>query len=61
MNNIKEPLVSVMGQFTPTRGEIKRKIYPLEYKAVLSVAEKLGLQGYFQELTSANEDFIPEF
>lgn len=59
--NIKNPLVSVMGQFTPTRGELNRKLYPLEYKVVLSYAEKLNLKGYFQELTSANENFIPEF
>lgn len=60
-DEIKEPFVSVMGQFTPTRGELKRKIYPLEYKAVLSHATKLNLQGYFQELSSADENFIPEF
>lgn len=59
--NIKNPLVSVMGQFTPTRGQLNRKLYPLEYKFVLSYAEKLNLNGYFQELTSANENFIPEF
>lgn len=59
--NIENPLVSIMGQFTPTRGELNRKLIPLEYKAVLSHAEKLNLNGYFQELTSASEDFIPEF
>ena len=59
--NFKNPLVSVMGQFTPTRGQITRKLYPLEYKVVISYAEKLNLNGYFQELTSANENFIPEF
>lgn len=60
-SNIPQPFVSVMGQFTPTRGELKRKIYPLEYKAVLNIAEKLNLQGYFQELSSADENFIPDF
>ena len=59
--NISDPFVSIMGQFTPMRGELKRKIYPLEYKAVLSHAEKLGLKGYFQDLSSADENFIPEF
>jgi len=59
--NIKEPFVSIMGQFTPTRGNLNRKLYPLEYKAVLAHADKLKLEGYFQELSSANENFIPEF
>lgn len=59
--NIQQPFVSVMGQFTPMRGELNRKIYPLEYKSVLSHAENLNLTGYFQELTSADENFIPEF
>ena len=59
--NIKNPFVSVMGQFTPTQGELKRKLYPLEYKSVLSYAEKVDLQGYFQELSSAEENFIPKF
>ena len=61
--NIKDPEISLMSQFTPTgRGEINRKIYPLEYKIVLSYAEKLGLdKGYFQDFASADEGFIPEF
>ena len=60
--NIQNPFVSIMGQFTPTgRGELNRKIYPLEYKSVLAHAEKLELDGYLQELSSANENFIPEF
>ena len=58
---IENPFVSIMGQFTPTRGMIKRKLYPLEYKTVLAYAEKLKLEGYFQDLTSADENFIPEF
>ena len=59
--NIKEPFVSIMGQFTPTRGQLQRKLLPLEYKSVLAHAEKLNLNGYFQELSSADENFIPEF
>ena len=58
---IKNPFVSIMGQFTPTRGELKRRLYPLEYKSVLTHAEKLNLEGYIQELSSADENFIPEF
>lgn len=60
-DNIKAPFVSIMGQFTPTRGSLKRRLYPLEYKSVLAHADKLNLQGYFQELSSADENFIPEF
>ena len=61
-NNIENPLVSIMGQFTPTgKGEFDRKLFPLEYKAVLAQAEKLDIKGYFQELSSADCNFIPEF
>ena len=61
--NVNEPLISLMCQFTPTgRGELERKIYPLEYKIVINYAEKLDLtDGYIQEYTSADENFIPNF
>ncbi|MCM1324882.1 MAG: radical SAM protein [Acetobacter sp.] len=60
---IETPFVSIMSQFTPIgKGELKRKITPLEFKTVLAHAEKLGLDnGYFQDLDSANECFIPKF
>lgn len=60
---IENPLVSIMSQFTPIgRGELQRKITPLELKTVLAHAEKLGLtEGYFQDLESADECFIPNF
>ncbi len=59
---INKPFVSLMGQFTPIRGRIKEGLKPLEYKLILSHAEKLGLsEGYFQELESASENFIPQF
>lgn len=62
-NNIKDPYISLMSQFTPVgKGELKRKIYPLEYKLVLNYAQKLGLdKGFFQEFSSADEIFIPNF
>ena len=61
-NNISSPFVSLMSQFTPIGDKIKRKIYPLEYKIVLSYAEKIGLtEGYFQDYDSADDNFIPEF
>lgn len=59
--NIDKPFMSIMGQFTPTGRGFDRKLLPLEYKTVLSYAEKLKLDGYFQELSSADENFIPEF
>lgn len=60
---IKNPFISLMSQFTPTPySSIKRKIYPLEYKIILNYAKNLNLfRGYFQELDSANESFIPSF
>ena len=61
--NINDPYISLMAQFTPiNKGTLNRRIYPLEYKAVLSHAEKLNLdKGYIQDITSANENFVPEF
>ena len=61
-DNIKNPFISLMGQFTPLGGKITKRLKPLEYKLVCSFASKLGLNnGYVQELTSAREDFIPNF
>lgn len=61
--NIDNPFLSIMSQFTPTpNSTISRALYPLEYKIVLSHAEKLGLErGYFQDFDSSSEGFIPEF
>ena len=60
--NIENPFVSIMGQFTPLGKYFKERLKPLEYKIVLSHASKLGLEnGYFQELESASQTFIPNF
>lgn len=60
--NIKEPYISIMGQFTPVNNTITRKLLPLEYKIVMRYAEKLGLKrGYTQELSSASQGYIPRF
>ncbi len=55
--------ISIMSQFTPNgQSQLNRKITPIEYKAVLAHAEKLGLtNGYFQDFESASENFIPDF
>lgn len=61
-DNIQNPFISLMSQFTPHDDNLKRKLYPLEYKAVLSHAKKLGLDnGYIQEFSSADENFVPHF
>ena len=61
--NIESPVIAVMSQFIPS-GENKegRRLSILEYKAVLSHIKKLGLsEGFIQELSSADEDYIPDF
>lgn len=63
--NFPNTLVSIMGQYTPKYracefSEINRALKPLEYKMVLKCAEKLGLQGYSQDLSSSGE-YIPTF
>ena len=58
-------ILSLMGQYTPyyksyEYPEINRKLKPLEYKIVLNKALSLGFDnGYFQELESGDEKFIP--
>jgi len=62
-NNIKNPIVSVMSQFTPS-GELAkgRRLKGLEYKIILKKVKELGLdKGFAQELESANENYIPNF
>lgn len=61
--NIEKPFISLMSQFTPTpNSSIDRALLPLEYKIVLSYAQKIGLtEGYFQEISSSSTTFIPEF
>lgn len=61
--NIDDPFISLMSQFTPNgNGNLQRKILPLEYKAVVAHAQKLGLtDGYIQEGASASDQFVPKF
>lgn len=59
--------LSAMCQYVPygraaEYPEINRKLKPLEYKAVVAHLNKLGVKNCFvQELSSANEEFIPPF
>ena len=59
-------LISLMSQYTPMADsdkypEIDRRITSREYEKVLSVLEELSLDGYIQQLDSAEEDYIPDF
>lgn len=59
-------LVSLMGQYVPLYRaneypEINRRITKREYKKVLTYMEDLGLEGFAQELSSAGEDYVPDF
>lgn len=61
-DNISQPLISLMSQFTPLGAHFSRKLFPLEYKSVVAHAQKIGLtNGYIQDFDSANEKFIPHF
>lgn len=58
--------VSLLAQYTPYARaseykEINRKITKREYDKVLSKYIELNLDGYIQDLTSSNKDFIPHF
>ena len=66
-NNINNPCISLMGQYTPmynakNHEDINRKLKPLEYKIVLNAMIELGLEdGYLQELSSATEEYTPKW
>ena len=57
--------VSLMAQYTPCvqtpYHELNRKLSKLEYDTVVNEMIKLGLDGFVQELESADEGFIPPF
>lgn len=58
--------VSLMAQYTPFAKakeikQINRKITKREYQTVLNEYNRLGLDGYVQDLTSATTDYIPKF
>ena len=67
-NNLgKDSIVSIMSQYEPmyqakNYSEINRRITPLEYKRVVSYAQKLEMQNCFvQDLSSANSKYTPKF
>lgn len=59
-------LLSLMGQYTPygeaqNNEKLKRKITKREYQKVLKHFEESNLDGFSQELTSADEKYIPQW
>ena len=62
----KSYLISLMSQYTPAyksceHKEINRRITGFEYDSVVDKAISLGMEGFFQERSSAEKDFIPDF
>ena len=63
----EDTIVSIMNQYTPYgtavgHKVIGRKVKPLEYKLIVSYAEKLGFtNAYIQDSDSADECYIPQF
>ena len=59
-------LLSLMSQYTPqftdpSCPELCRRVTSFEYDSVLKVATDLGFDGYFQDRSSATEDYTPDF
>ena len=62
-------LVSIMSQYTPDfaikadtkHKELRRAITSFEYSSVTERAISLGLDGFFQEKSSATSDYTPNF
>lgn len=62
-NNV---LISLMSQYVPLNNlenypEINRPLKPIEYKLVLNHLNKLGFDGFMQELSSNSTSYIPKF
>jgi putative pyruvate formate lyase activating enzyme len=61
-----EILVSIMSQYTPSYrsrdfAEINRQITKREYNSVIDRVCELGLNGFMQEKSSADEEYTPKF
>ncbi len=70
LENIKSlignPILSLMSQYTPMQKyeyeELNNRIRPIEYKMLLSKAEKLGFDKiYIQDFSSADSKYTPDF
>lgn len=56
-----EILLSLMSQYTPTGDGPSRRLTTFEYRSVANVALELGFEGYFQERSSAKDEYTPNF
>lgn len=61
-----EVLFSLMSQYTPFGAldafpELRRRLTEEEYDCALAYVEERGLEGFFQELSSAKEEYTPDF
>lgn len=61
-----EILISLMSQYTPTEKckgikELCRKTTTFEYQSVVKAIQKYGFNGFIQEKTSAENEYIPQF
>lgn len=56
-----EILLSLMSQYTPVGDGPSRRLTTFEYRSVANVALELGFEGYFQERSSAKEEYTPSF
>ena len=56
-------LVSLMSQYVSNGcpGAPSRRLTTFEYESVASEVEKAGFSGYFQELSSAKTQYVPDF
>lgn len=60
-------LLSLMSQYTPDFAQntpypaLHRRVTSFEYNSVLSHAQALGFDGYFQSRTAATPDYTPDF
>ena len=62
----KDILISLMSQYVPVYKafeykELSRRTSTFEYNSVVDRAVKLGFEGFFQQRSSADTDFIPKF
>ena len=63
---LEDILVSVMSQYTPFYRsnrfrEINRRVSTYEYNRVMEHAQMLGIRGFMQEKSSAQEEYTPAF
>ena len=72
---VENVILSLMGQYTPDfylefekeRGAredckcLRRRITSFEYNSVLEAADRLGFQGYMQDISSSSAKYTPDF